>query len=326
MKTTPLLTTPLVLACCFSSIFPAHAQEPAKTQRIASIEMKSGTLGELVDLLRRDTTQSILLPDEFRNLALPEVFLRNVDAISALEAVDQLVPEMLVNMIRDRENKNEIIYITSGLPPAPPTRKICRVFKMSNRAPLKPDELNQFIENVTSVSLLACNVNAESQGRPNTQPPVIKAHTSTGLLIVAGDEEDVQLTGQIIAGLGGEALPLGNAAGAPSGLRIEADTMTFDSKGNTLKLLQSGGPWPSVVEVPGTAPEKTGKDTQAYLERLKEAAKKLEMSGTAPEKTWKDAQAYLERMHEDAKKSNRKAEDNFRNQTETDPLSPPTGK
>ena len=320
MKTVTLFTTPLVLAFCITSFFPAaaHAQEPAKTQRIASIEMKSGTLGELVDLLRRDTTQSILLPREFRDLALPEVFLRNVDAVSALQAVDQLLPEILVDVITDGEG-SAIVNIASDQAAAPPSPKICRVLKASSREPLKPDEMNQFIENVTSVSLLACNVNAESQGRPNAQPPVIKAHTSTGLLIVAGDEEDVQVTGQIIAGLGGEALPLGKSAGLPGGLRIEADTMTFDSRGNILKLQQGSGPRASVVEVPATAPEKTLKNTQAFLERLSEAAKQLEMSGTALEKARLDPLGEaLKGMREALKNSNMKAEENFRNQSPSD--------
>jgi hypothetical protein len=325
MKTTPCLTAPLALAFCVALGFPATAQNaplpaplpPPASPRTVSIELKSGTLGELVDLLRRETMQSILLPDEFRRLPLPEVFLRNVDAVSALQAVDQLVPEMLVNLITDKDG-NPIIYITSGLPPAPSTRKISRVFKSSSREALKPEELDQFIMKVISASELACEVIAEVQGRSTAKPPVIRAHSGTGLLIVAGDEEDVQLIGQIIAGLGGEALPLGNSDGGTKGLRIEADTMTFDSKGNILKLQQGSGPRASVVEVPATASEKTLKHTQeAFLERLNEAAKILERNVTQ-----KEAQAALELM----KDRNRKAEENFRNQTETDPPNVPKGK
>ncbi len=267
MKTTTLPTAPLALAFCFASWFPAiaqvvplPAQAPPAQQRIASIEMKSGTLGDLVDLLRRDSAASILLPGEFRNLALPEVFLRNVDAVSALQAVDQLLPEISVNVITDSEGSS-ILNITADPSTTPrPSQKICRVFKASSREALKPDELDQFIANVTAASLLACNVNAEAQGRPNAQPPVIKAHASTGLLIVAGDEDDVQLTGQIIAGLGGETLPLGKSGGWPNGLRIEADTMTLDSKGNVLRLQQNSGSRTSVIELPGTTPEKVFKD------------------------------------------------------------------
>lgn len=298
MKTITLLSSPLGFAFCLAALVPAAAQdqEPAKTQRIASIEMKSGTLGELVDLLRRDTTQSILLPRAFRDLALPEVFLRNVDAVSALRAVDQLLPEILVDVITDGEG-SAIVNIISDQVTAPPSPKICRVFKATSGERLKPEDLGLFMTNLREVSLITCMANAEAKGgiRPNKDFPTLKNHTSTGLLIVAGEEEEVLLIGQVIVGLGGEAVPLGKSAGAANGLRIEADTMTYDSKGNILKL-QSGAPRAApVTELPGR-PDSSS-ELKAAIDQLREAAKR-----------------------------NERADETLQKRKEPDPIRPPTGK
>jgi hypothetical protein len=99
-------------------------------------------------------------------------------------------------------------------------KKICRVFRLVLSGPpwVAPvdDEKNrkalaETVEHVSEAARKACHALAAANGKTKAEAdyPEIEVHAPTHLLMVIGEEADVDLVAQIISGVGG--LPMGSA-------------------------------------------------------------------------------------------------------------------
>lgn len=86
---------------------------------------------------------------------------------------------------------------------------------------------------------MVCEANARAQGRPNTELPTIEAHPPTGIVIVTGEESDVQVLGQVVQALGGEVIPLTDPK--PMLLNLPTGTTGFMNVGKGFSVDLSKG-------------------------------------------------------------------------------------
>jgi hypothetical protein len=179
--------------------------------------LKTGdlTYGELIDFLRIKGGANLIVSPVLQNEMVPQMELHNVTAKGVLEAICAVTG---LEWTYDNDGDTVVWHLT---PPRDNTKqnpeagwrvassgKICRVFKASATGKLTAPQLNQLLANISDAALNICKVEARAQGRHTVEPPIIEAHAGTGLVIVAGTEDDVQLVGQVIQAMGGEVVPL----------------------------------------------------------------------------------------------------------------------
>jgi hypothetical protein len=172
---------------------------------IPQVDISGSKLNDVVKYLRASGGVNIVLPPALADLPVPDLALANVTAEGVLNSFAAIMPQIAVQTVAD-SNGAQIINIIPAKANA--AAKVCRVFKASAKEKLQREDLEQLIKNLAEAARMVCEANARAQGRPNTELPTIEAHPPTGILIVTGEESDVQVLGQVVQALGGEVIPL----------------------------------------------------------------------------------------------------------------------
>ena len=200
---------------------------------IPEINVPAGEkLDKFVEFLSEQTGANIVVEESLKGMELPALKLRNVSITAALEAIRVNSKQMIAaRFSEDRGPGALLVTISSNNlrgEKIKPT-KICRVFRLvftgGERGPIvagairtesveKPldDETNkaleQKVQNISTAAQKACRTLARANGQVKTDAdyPIIEVHAPTHLLLVTGEEADVDLVGQIISALGGIAM------------------------------------------------------------------------------------------------------------------------
>lgn len=196
--------TPILFFVLLSSTAALRAEE--KTPRvIPQVIIGGSTINDVVKYLREAGSANITLQPKLADLPSPDITLANVTAEGVLQSLASMVPEISVQTTIDA-NGTRIHHVTAAGPKT--SNKICRVFKASAKDKLEGPQLEKLIQNLADATKMVCEANARAQGRQESELPTIEAHPPTGILIVTGEESDVQLLGQVVQALGGEVIPL----------------------------------------------------------------------------------------------------------------------
>jgi len=216
-----------------------EAARSAMQTTLPEIDIPAGQhLRGVVELLSDKTGANIVLDESLNGLKLPALKLRNVTVTSVLDTIRAISKEGIsVSYSEDRGGSpGALVAIVS------PSRrgeirkptKICRVFRLTDpvsnawnltRSTPKPrpadkteeekeaiveeyakKALTEIIDRISEATRQACQALDRANGRKRESVddyPQIDANIATRLLIVTGDEADVDLTGQIISGVGG---------------------------------------------------------------------------------------------------------------------------
>jgi hypothetical protein len=205
-----------------------EAARSAMQTILPEIDIPAGQhLRGVVELLSDKTGANIVLDESLKGLKLPALKLRNVTVTSVLDTIRATSKEGIsVSYSEDRGGPGRLVAIVS------PNRrgdirkptKICRVFRLVLAGPGlavisdKPvdDEktkkaLAEKVEHISEAARQACRMLATANGKTKEDAdyPQIEVHAPTHLLMVTGEDADVDLVGQIISGVGG--LPMGDA-------------------------------------------------------------------------------------------------------------------
>lgn len=185
-----------------------------------------GTLAKFAEFLSEETGANIVLEESLKGLELPALKLRNVSITSALEAV-RINSKQGISVQYSEDRGAGALLVTVSPSRRGEVRKpakICRVFRLLLNGPGlttiadKPvdDEktrkaLVEKVEHISEAARQACRALATANGRTKTDAdyPAIEVHPPTHLLMVIGEETDVDLVAQIISGVGG--IPMSNA-------------------------------------------------------------------------------------------------------------------
>lgn len=174
---------------------------------IPRVQMSAATLNDAVKYLREVGSVNITLPPRLEPLSVPEISLANVTALGVLQSIASMIPDIEVRPVND-VNGTVILNIIGAADKPKPTNRVCRVFKASAKEKLKGEDMEKLVQNLADAAKMVCDANARVQGRAEAQLPTVEAHPPTGILIVSGEESDVQLLGQVVQALGGEVIPL----------------------------------------------------------------------------------------------------------------------
>ncbi len=243
---------------------------------IDTIDTKNLTFGELIDLLRKESGENfnIVMQPGLEDEKVPQIVMRHVTVEGALE-LTTCVAGLFANCTTRGGNE---VWTVTGPTDTTAGDNICRIFKASTNETLAQPQLGQLLANISDAAQQACKVKARAQGFPWKREPIIEAHPGTGILIVAGQESDVQVVGQIIQVMGGEAVPL------TRGVSPAYDNNTPDpTSGRTTSLIS-----PVVMKakdgtvtevdpvISGSGPLSRVEDTRKLLEATRDKVKNLE--------------------------------------------------
>ncbi len=182
------------LLCC-----PFAAAQVDMKNTIVNLSLKQGTLGQFVELLSKESSTNILLANDLRDLAVPYIALNNVSAYQALTAICTILhSEAALQETADAHGK-----IYSIISPQEKPEATSRVFHVTSPAVDEAAGFQKLLTDIKDAAKLACEVNAKAHGRKTSSFPIIEAHEATGILIVAGFQEEVDLVAQVIQALGG---------------------------------------------------------------------------------------------------------------------------
>ena len=206
-----------------------EAARSAMQTVLPEIDIPAGQhLRGVVELLSDKTGANIVLDESLKGLKLPAFKLRNVTVTSVLDTIRAISKEGIsVSYSEDRGGgPGRLVAIVS------PSRrgeikkptKICRVFRLLLGGPnllniadkAVDDEttrkaLAEKVEHISAAARQACRVLATANGKTKEDAdyPQIEVHAATHLLLVIGEETDVDLVAQIISGVGG--IPMNSA-------------------------------------------------------------------------------------------------------------------
>jgi hypothetical protein len=197
---------------------------------IPEINVSAGeTLGTFVQFLSEQTDANIVIEESLKSMELPALKLRHVTITSALEAVRVNCRQTFAARFNEDRGPGALLVTISSnnlrgqnIKPA----KICRVFRLvfgpTEGGPMvngsirtttleKPLDdatrkaLEEKVENISTAAQKACHTLARANGQVKAESdyPIIEVHPPTHLLLVTGEEADVDLVGQIISALGG---------------------------------------------------------------------------------------------------------------------------
>ncbi|HSI15217.1 MAG TPA: hypothetical protein VK961_24425 [Chthoniobacter sp.] len=257
------------------------AADAANPRVIEAVKFKNATYGEIIDSLRVESGENIMVAPELQNEKAPEVEMRHVTVWGVLDAICK-VTGLYFEASKDlaSQDNGTVTWLLMQPPdpvlrtlePNPPKPKICRVFKASAKEKLTSPQLEHLLANISDAARKVCEVNARAQGHPAAEAPVIEAHAGTGIVIVAGTESDVQLVGQVIQALGGEVVPLtGTVSSSGPFVRKDAEGGLVEFEG----FIPSSRPITSVPD----AVKDTRKQLEAARDQVKKLEKKLEQLG-----------------------------------------------
>ena len=229
-----------------------EAARSAMQTILPEIDIPSGQhLRGVVELLSDKTGANIVLEESLRDLKLPALKLRNVTVTSVLDAIRTISKgEVTVSYSEDRGPGASVVIVSpSRRGEIRKPTKICRVFRLPDPASNKLFGVNRFqrglppmaadtasdeerakkealaqenarkalfeiLEQISAAARQACGALATANGRKKADAdyPQIEVHPPTYLLIVTGEEADVDLTGQIISGVGGTSMESAKAS------------------------------------------------------------------------------------------------------------------
>lgn len=199
--------TSLLLFGFLSSTATVSFAEENTPRVIPRVQMSESTLGDAVKYLSEAGSVNIVLPPVLASLKVPEISLANVTAQGVLQSIANMVSEIDVRSVNDTNGTVILNIVSASQKPKMPT-KVCRVFKASAKEKLQGEELEKLVQNLGDAAKMVCDANARAQGRAEAELPTVEVHPPTGILIVTGEESDVQLLGQVVQALGGEVIPL----------------------------------------------------------------------------------------------------------------------
>ncbi|MDR3402014.1 MAG: hypothetical protein P4L99_05900 [Chthoniobacter sp.] len=248
------------------------AADAAKPRVIDTLKTQNLTYGELIDLLRAESGENIELAPVLQNEMAPQLVMRHVTVEGVLDAICGVTG-------LDFTSRNDGDTVIWKLRPQDlnwqpaPKNKICRVFKASAKEKLASPQLEQLLANISDAARKVCEVNARAQGQPAAEAPVIEAHAGTGIVIVAGTENDVQLVGQVIQAVGGEVVPLTSSVTLFEG---SIPAVTKDKDG-TRKPVAVTGVTSGGIEVTGvTSGGSTSASAPGVTKAMEDTRKQLE--------------------------------------------------
>lgn len=199
------------------------------------------TVREILAEVRTKTSANILADAATESLVLPgPCSFRQVNAHELFAAIRDFGDGMIDCRFDGDEseagqtNASTILSLTTQLLEEPAT-VVCRVFVLET--PLAADE---FKETVTvAVDAIETALAARNEAGGGTSVPVVKAHLKSGMLIVSGSADDVDLAGQVSKGLGFEPIRRKSAAVAPVGLDDPAVQADVDAAKRIVLALQA---------------------------------------------------------------------------------------
>jgi RNA polymerase sigma-70 factor (ECF subfamily) len=127
---------PAILAFAAALCLPlVAADKPSpKSKIIPSFTFESGSdLSRLVELLRKEVDQSIVLAPEVAQLAAPVLVLKNVNAADVLRTVERLMPQIEVTETGTLPESSVITIRAAGFNSAPPEKRVTRVAALTQR-------------------------------------------------------------------------------------------------------------------------------------------------------------------------------------------------
>jgi hypothetical protein len=235
----PMKPLPHLIICLAALTLPLMAQEPVKPKIIPSLATTgSGPLDELIETLRKETGVDIIVEAGLaQQTPAPKLLLTNVTAASVMQVLGALIPTISIKTQGVPPQETYTITSRTELP-AQVFQRVTRIFKAGG-AGLSSADFDKLLESITTISDIAAmtsgrmhneisfanckaNINCTQCHAPGRNDalfrdckPIIEAHRPTGIIIVSGTEDKVQLVEQVIKVLGGESMPRGGDA-APS--------------------------------------------------------------------------------------------------------------
>lgn len=186
---------------------------PYHNRIIESISLDGrSSLGSLSDILRKESGVNIALAPGLYDLPAPTLSLTNVTAKGVLATVATLMPELSIEEVGGQGSAVITIRHSQAADKPKPVKRVTRILKASE-SKLPDAEFTELLKNFTEAVQLACITHGRSQNPQANEydVPEVEAHSPTGIIIVAGSEDSVQLAVQVISALGGEAMNSGDS-------------------------------------------------------------------------------------------------------------------
>lgn len=195
---------------------PPAAPAPAAVPKVLpTIDLKETTLGEAVEQLADLSDINIVVSNDVMSLPVPRIHLRKVSAIGALQAIAQSGVPIIINQTPSEVPGEAPVWVIMGTGPLDKIPTLTKVFNLRRASPdfspqmSRPasDQSPEKFEEVTkaiSDAILTALVTRMEATNIKSQPPVVKIHPATRLMIVSGKPEEVNIASQVICALGGQ--------------------------------------------------------------------------------------------------------------------------
>jgi hypothetical protein len=224
----PSRTLLLGLALSLASL-PLHAQDstppqavevggqpvvitdvPAQAKIIPRVQFQGSNLGEVVEFVEQQTQANLMIAPEVKSLAVPDIKILNVTGIGLLRAISDMGVPFQITETPPETPGEAPVWVISPRATAPEVQtNVTRIFSLRDAQipfsagdPMKPEVFDFMVRDISDAINVALQAREEAT-KGKGHYPVLKVHPSTRLMIVSGNQQEVEIAQQVICALGG---------------------------------------------------------------------------------------------------------------------------
>jgi hypothetical protein len=196
---------------------PPPSERQPETLTKFDLDFKGGRPQDLIAAIQEATGKplNVLIPDEYANVKLPELKMKNVNALQLFRALEQASHK--TEYLRggtyttafgfrsnsDNTTDDTIWYFYVVKPNAPPPSKICRFYSLA-----------PFLDSGVTVDDITTAIKTGAKMLGDTDEPTMSFHKDTKLLIAVGEPGKLEIIDSVLRALEPHAK---SAAGNKSG-------------------------------------------------------------------------------------------------------------
>lgn len=183
---------------------------PAQAKIIPRAQFQNSNLGEVVEFLAGQTNANLMVAPEVKVLAVPDINMLNVTGIGLLRAISDMgVPFQITETPPETPGEAPVWVISSRTTVPEVQTNVTRIFSLraaqipfSAADPTKPEVFDFMVRDISDAINVALQAREEAT-KGKIHYPVLKVHPSTRLMIVSGNQQEVEIAQQVICALGG---------------------------------------------------------------------------------------------------------------------------
>ena len=177
---------------------------------IPQAQFQNANLGEVVEYLAQKTGANLMIAPEVKTLAVPDMNLRNVTGIGLLRAIADMGALFEVTETPPETPGEMPVWVIVPTKSAPEAQtNVTRIFNLrgvqypfGQATPVKPESIGNLVKDIADAINVALQAREEAT-KGAVRYPVLKVHETTSLMVISGNQQEVDIAQQVVCALGG---------------------------------------------------------------------------------------------------------------------------